>query len=464
MLAGAIPIYIAVTMAIGVWASRRIKTTEDFTLAGKSLSASLVGVTIFATWFGPEFIMGVPGRFVDQGVQGIITDQFGTLLCLILVGSFYVKRMYALDIVTVSDFFGLRYHKNFEIATGIIQVFTYFFWIAAQFVALAYLFNTALGVSVNMGIVLGALIVVIYTYIGGMWAVSYTDLLQSVLIVLGLSILAINTLQQVGGWEQLWANTPEKLWDFFPEANFYAWTDYLAMWMAFGIGAIPAQEIYQRVFSARNEKTARQGVFLSALLLFTICSIPILIGWGAFQLHPELMANDGGQSIIPAMVAKYTSLPIQILFFGALISAILSTSSGAMLAPATVIGENLIKPLWPHITDKVLLRWTRLSVLVVAVISCLVAFNDANIHKLVVASAVLLLVCLFAPLTFGLFWKKASKAGAWGSIIVGALAWLLAYLMDSAVDATIIGTVSSCLTMVIASYLWPDFENLKGAK
>lgn len=110
MLSISILLYIVATLAIGFWASKRIKTTNDFTLAGKSLPMVLVGVTIFATWFGPEFIMGVPGLFVEEGVQGIIIDQFGTLACLLLVAFFYARQLYRMDIITISDFFKLRYN------------------------------------------------------------------------------------------------------------------------------------------------------------------------------------------------------------------------------------------------------------------------------------------------------------------------------------------------------------------
>lgn len=463
MLSFSVILYIAVTLAIGFWASKRVKTTSDFTLAGKSLSMTLVGVTIFATWFGPELIMGVPGLFVEKGIMGIITDQFGAIACLILVAFFYAKQLYRMNIITLGDFFRLRYNKSFELATSLIQTYMYFFWIAAQLVALAYLFQSIFGTSIQNGILLGATIVVIYTYIGGMWAVSLTDFLQSVLILVGLLILLVIIIDKSGGLAPILADNPEHFYDFFPEKGLYNWTDYLALWMAYGIGAIPGQEIYQRVFSAKSEKAGKDGVILAAVLLFLIGLIPLIIGLGGAKLHPELMGSDHGQNLIPAMVTQYTSLPVQMLFFGALISAILSTSSGAMLSCATIIGENLIKPYWPKISDKQLLLSTRISVIIVAGISCVYAFDDSNIHGLVVASAVLLMVCLFAPLTFGLYWKKASSFGAWTSILAGGIVWFLCDRFETRIDATIYGTVASCIGMVIGSLLRPDHVAMENA-
>jgi len=461
MLTGSIVLYLLLTLAVGVWASRRIKTTDDFTLAGRSLSAIVVGVTIFATWFGPELIMGVPGYFVREGVQGIITDQFGNLICLTLVGVFYARQMYRLNIVTINDFFRLRYNGTMEAVTSVLNVFTYFSWIAAQFLALALLFNTILAIPVGWGIILGASVVLIYTYIGGMWAVSITDLIQTVFIVVGLLFVMGQLWGETGGLQPVLAATPDGFFDLLPEPGFYNWVDYIGMWLVFGVGAIPAQEIYQRVLSARSAQAGANGAFLSAGMLFTIGAIPLVIALSINHVYPELALANDGQNMIPAMVSQYTSLPIQIMFFGALISAILSTSSGAMLAPATVIGENLIKPYAKGITDKQLLYFTRLCVVFVAVISATMAFLNTSIHGLVVDSVTLYLVCLLVPFTCGLYWKKASIKGAWTAIIAGGAVWLICASIGTRIEPWMFGLLANLAGMVIGSFLMPDTSRVQ---
>lgn len=456
MLTFFIVIYLLLTLAVGFWASRRIKLTEDFTLAGRSLPATVVGVTIFATWFGPELIMGVPTYFIQEGVQGIIIDQFGNFLCLTLVGLFYARRLYRMRIVTINDFFRQRYTPAIETVTSLINVFTYFSWIAAQFVALALLFKTIIGLPLNWGIILGATIVVIYTYIGGMWAVSITDLIQTVLIIAGLLFLLIKLLDITGGITPVLAATPEGFFRLLPEPGIHNWLDYLNKWMILGIGAIPAQEIYQRILSARSGKAGAHGALISGGMLFVIGAIPLLIALSISQVYPALLQDSGGQNMIPNMVSRYTEMPVQILFFGALISAILSTSSGAMLAPATVIGENLIKPRVPGITDKQLLLFTRLCVIFVAVIACTMAYFNSSIHGLVVDSVTLYLVCLVVPFSLGLFWRKASIAGAWAAMIVGLLVYALCVALETRIDAAMQGLLASLLAMVAVSWLRPD--------
>jgi SSS family transporter len=459
MISFFIIIYLLLTLGIGFWASKKIKTSGDFALAGKSLSTSLVGVTLFATWFGSSQIMGNPGYFIVDGFSSYITLTLSGGICLFIVGQFYSRKLYRMNIVTINEFFRIKYNKKLEVASSVLMVFAYPHWIAAQFIALAYLFNAVMGIPFSYGILLGAAIVVFYTYIGGMWAVAYTDMVQSIMILLGLIILLFEVLNETGGIVPIFENQPSEFFNIFPHGGLDAWSEYIALLLAFVAGAIPVQEIYQRVFSSKNEKTARNGLFLGAVLMILIPSIPLIIGLGGVYLNPELLSNGNSQDIIPSLVKVMTSVPVQILFYGAMISAILSTSSGAMLAPATVIGENLIKPYITNLSDKHLLLYTRLSVILVAAISCYFAFDDSDIVGLVAASLSLILVCLFAPFTFGLFWKNASIAGAWAAIVIGGLTWFFCYLTETRIDATIYGFVFSCLSMIIGSLLFPDKMN-----
>lgn len=456
-----IPIYLLTTIGIGYWASKKIKTSGDFMLAGRNLSASFVGVTIFATWFGSTHIMGGPSEFVERGFLAFFSLIVSGGLCLFIIGLFYARRLHRLNIVTIADFFRIRYNKKVDLAVSIILIFTYPHWIAAQFVALGFLFQNVLGIPTEYGIILGASIVILYTYIGGMWAVSYTDMVQSIMILIGLVILLANVLNEIEGIAILFADKPDSFFNIFPEGGFKDWSDYTTVVLAFLIGSIPAQEIYQRVFSAKSERAAVNGVFLGAFLMVCIPAIPMLIALAGAHLHPELMEIDSGQNIIPSMVSLHSGRIVQVLFYGALISAILSTSSGALLAPSTVIGENLLRPYITNLSDKRLLLYTRLSVVAVALLSCYFAYTQSNIVDLVVTSLSLLLVCVFAPFSFGLFWRRSSVFGAWSAIIIGGLTWLFCYFMETRIDSTVYGIIASCIAMVIGSIFRPDQSPIK---
>ncbi|MDN3205164.1 sodium:solute symporter family protein [Algoriphagus sediminis] len=447
-----IPFFIAATLGIGFWASKKVKTSEDFTLAGKSLSTAFVGVTLFATWFGSNQVVGNPAEFIQNGFSTYVALTFGEGLCLFLVAIFFAKQLYKHNYRTIGDFIRERFNQKLEFAFSLITILSYPHWIAAQLVALGFLFQSVLNISLVSGILLGALSVVVYTYVGGMWAVSYTDMVQSVLIVVGLIFLLFPLLDQVGGIESALASQDESFYSLFPPPGLENLSDFLATFLAIAVGALPGQEIYQRVFSAKSEKAAVRGLILSSGLIILVSTIPYLIAIAAIKVHPELAFLEDGQSLIPELVNKFTPVPLQILFYGALISAIMSTSSGAMLAPATVIGENLVKPYFKGLSDKNLLLFTRLSILLVAIISCAIAITQSNIIDLLVASLSLMFSSLVVPFIFGVHWKRANSTGAWASILAGGGTWFICYLLETTIDSTLYGICASLLGMLLGSF------------
>ncbi|MEK7258120.1 MAG: sodium:solute symporter family protein, partial [Bacteroidota bacterium] len=340
------------------WASRRVKNTTDFVVAGRKLPLVVAGSALFATWFGSETVMGAPAEFVDGGLLGVMEDPFGAALCLFLAGALIAKPLYRLKILTFNDFYRIRFGRATEMLSAFFMVPSYLGWIAAQMVAMAIVLNVLVGMSIFWGVMLTLVVVVAYTYIGGMWAVSVTDFVQTIMIIIGVIALAISVGSQAGGVEAVVAAQPEGFWNFFPERNLDAWVHYLAAWMTIGLGSIPQQDVFQRLMSGKDERTAARSGYLGGAMYLTIGFIPLFIGLCAKMLHPELLQDDP-QKMLPLMTLKYGSLLIQILFFGALLSAILSTTSGAILAPATVVGENLVKPLFKKLTDKQLLLTMR---------------------------------------------------------------------------------------------------------
>ena len=190
-------------------------------------------------------------------------------------------------------------------------------------------------------------------------------------------------------------------------------------------------------------------------MYLTVGLMPIVIAYCGKIMYPELMQGDNSarQMLIPYMVLQHSGLGMQILFFGALLSAIMSTASGAMLAPSTVIGENIIKPFYPDLTDKQLLYIMRLGVVFITIASVFFATLNKTIYELVRQSSELSLVSLFVPLIAGLYWKKASAWGAMASMLIGLVVWLVATNMETDYPAIIYGLLASILGMIVFSLL-----------
>ncbi len=395
-------------------------------LAGRRLPLVLASSALFATWFGSETVLGASSEFAEHGLLGVIEDPFGAALCLVLVGLLVARPLYRMNILTFCDFYRDRFGSKVELLSSLCMVPSYFGWIAAQLVALGILFQAVAGIPTLGGIWIGTAVVLIYTYIGGLWAISITDFIQTVVIVIGLIFLAVELGSSAGGIGAVIANTPDGFFRAIPQPSLTDSLHYFAAWITIGLGSIPQQDVFQRVMAARSEKVAVQASYIGAGMYLTIGFIPLFIGLCAVQVYPSLLTSvSDTQLLLPTVVLQHTGIGLQILFFGALLSAIMSTTSGAILAPATILAENIIKPHWRISSDAQLLRVLRGSVIAVAIASTVMASLKTNIYDLVALSSVLSLVSLFIPLMAGLYWKKANELGAILSISLGMTGWLI---------------------------------------
>ncbi|MCE7054654.1 sodium:solute symporter family protein [Algoriphagus sp. AGSA1] len=456
MLLTAIIFYLAITIAVGAWASKFVKGSNDFVLAGRSLPLFLSASALFATWFGSETIFGASSVYLDEGLQGVIEDPFGGALCLVLFGMFYLRPMYRMGVLTIGDVFKKIYGEKVEFLSTVFMVPVFFGYVAAQLVALSLIFGTVTGLSMTEGILISAGIVVIYTFLGGMWAISITDFIQTIMIVLGLIVVSVLVIKEAGGIDAILGSAPEQSFQFLPDPGWNSWINYFGAWVILGLGSIPSQDIYQRVMASKSEKTAVQSTYLAGGFYLTFGLLPLFIALGAKVLYPELYLENK-QMLLPSMVLAHGGLPVQIVFFGALISAIMSTASSGVLAPAALISENLIKPFFrDKLSDFHLLWILRINVLLVAVVSVVMALQDATIYELVAEASILLLVSLFIPLTAGLYWSKSSKVGAILSMVIGMLTYLTMDKFEPEISSHLYGLLASAISIMTGSLLFPN--------
>lgn len=455
MLLFFIALYLLSNVAVGAWAARRVTTSQDFILAGRGLPLFLAASVTFATWFGSETIMGAPAMFVEGGLLAVIEEPFGSALCLFLVGAFFARPLYRLNITTFCDYFRIRYGRSAELLSALMVIPSYFSWIAAQLVAIGIVLNVVTDIPREYCIMASATIVMIYTLLGGMWSISVTDFFHNLIIILALAVLAVSLWNDLGGWTTIEQRTPAGFFQFLPKATTKDWLTYLAAWITIGLGSIPQQDVFQRVMSAKSETISVRASYLASGMYLTIALLPLFIALSAKLLHPDLPKDN--QLLIPNMVMRHGSLPLQVLFFGAVTSAILSVSSGAILAPSTVFGENVVKFFRPDIADKTLLKTIRWSVVVITVICVFMSTaRDTNIFDLVGESSAFSLVSLFVPLASGIYWQRATLVGCLCSMAIGFLAWLFCLWQTTAYPPILWGLLASTLGMVAGSLFSPS--------
>jgi len=430
-------------------------------LAGRSLPLGLSSAALFAIWFGSETVFGASAEFLKGGLYSVIEDPFGGALCLLLFGLFFARKLYNMNLLTLGDFFEVRFGKRTELIASFFLAPPYAGYIAAQLVAMGLILNIITGLPVWQGVIIAASIVTCYTFIGGMWAISITDFFQSIVIIIGLLVLAFTLGQKAGGINNLINEVPDGTFRFLPKPEFKEVLVYLSAWSVLGLGSLPSQDIFQRVMSSGSVKVAVRSCFIGAGLYLTIAMLPLFISLCVKHLYPGFSDGDT-QLALPKMVLAHTNIFVQILFFGSLLSAIMSTTSSAMLAPAAIFSENLIRPLAKDkLSDKQLLLVTRLCVLGFSAIATVMACLRSNIYHLVGESSILSLVTLFASLTLGLYWKKANSTGAFLSMIFGILTWIFFEIYETEWPSLLPATLVSFLAMILGS-LWAKEKHIHG--
>ena len=447
-LAVFVTLYLAATIAIGLYAARRVHNAADYLVAGRSLPLYMNMATVFATWFGAETVLSVSATFAKDGMGGVVGDPFGSSMALVIVALFFAAGFYKMGLLTIGDFYKKRYNKQVEVITSIAIAVSYLGWASAQLTALGLVFSVLSrgAISLNEGIMLGAVVVLVYTIWGGMWSIALTDLVQSIVIVVGLTFVAWLVGDMAGGAGKVIAQAQtDSKFNFFPSGGLKEWLPFIAAFFTVAFGSVPQQDVFQRVTSAKDAKTARNGTLFGAGFYFIFAFVPIFIAYAALVIDPSMAKLLGAedardiQRILPDLILNKTPLWAQVLFFGALLSAILSTASGTLLAPTAIISENIIRPFRPHMGDRQLLVTLRVVLVIFTAGILLFALNSkSTMYEMVQNAYKVTLVGAFIPLAAGFFWKRATSTGALASSLLGMGAWLLMeYLAGAAIAAKV---------------------------
>ncbi len=463
--------YLFVTIGVGLWAAKRVKNTADFAVAGRNLPLFMIITTTFATWFGSEIVLGVPAKFIEGGLRNVVEDPFGAGTCLILVGLFFAAKLYRMNLLTISDYYRKRYGSAVEIICSLIIMLSYLGWVSAQVTALGLVFNLLSGgaVSISMGMVIGVVSILAYTLFGGMWSVAVTDFVQMIILVVGLMVLAFFASDMAGGaGKVIDLATSRDLFQFWPEPTWHDIVFFFAAAITMMLGSIPQQDVFQRVMSANTEKSAVRGTVIggSAYILFAF--VPMFLVASALIIMPEATASllkDDPQKVLPTLVMEKMPFVMQVLFFGALLSAIKSCASATLLAPSVTFTENIWRQFRPQVSDRENLKTMRISVLVFS--ACVLAYSirmqGTPIYELVSGAYQVPLVGAFVPLVMGLHWKRATTQGALLAVFLGIGVWLSGLNMawGAAFPAQLAGVLAAFTGMVAGSLLPQAIRNQK---
>ena len=449
-------IYIVLMLAVGVYASRRTHTVTEFIVAGRGLPLWICTATVIATWFGGGTMMGTSGSAYQYGLLGVIADPFGSALCLFLVGFFFARLFRRLRILTVADFMAQRYGQVAAMAITFTTLFSNIMWVGGMLVAFGLIFQSLTGTPFVVGVLGGALVIVTYTAIGGLWAVALTDFLQMVIIVIGLVVLLTVVLIDVGGWSAIGPRLPEGTFRLIPGENTAEqWLNYLRAWMIIGLVDISAQTLTQRALAAKSERVAQNSFYLGSFGYFVFGMIPVTLGLIASVTMPGMAEPE---ALIPTLAIEHLHPVAVAIFVGALLAAIMSSSDSALLACASVLTQNVLPLIKRSPSTRLGLIVARTSIPACAVVSILIALEFQVVFDLILDANILGMAAIIVPFIVGVWWKKANRTGALSSMAAGLSAWLVTLLVAPEWPADFIGLSASLTTMLLVTPLTQSFD------
>ncbi len=444
-------IYMAIMVAIGFYASRGTHSLADFVVAGRKMPFWLCSVSIFATWFGSGIMMGAATSGYDRDFLLMIGEPFGSGLALLLSGLFFARIMRRARRLTWIEFFEVRYGKFAGFFGALADIIAGIIWLGGVLFTFGVLLESLTGLPMAAGIFGGLVVIVIYTMIGGMWAVAITDFVQVVVLTIGLVVLLVIVLDDVGGWIVIAEKLPKDTLRFFPvEHSYKNWIEYIHVWMTLGIAAIAANSVIQRALSAKSESVAQNSFLVAAVAYVVIGVIPIILGFAA-SIAP--VGPDDPNAVLTFIAVEHLQPIFVVLFVGAILSSIMSTSDSILLSSAAIISTNLLPLVRKDADEKTRLAVTRYSIPFVALASSYIAFGAERVVEVLILSAAPLLAMTIVPFVLCFWWEKANRAGALGGIFGGLAGWGIASMFDTVTPADLIGFVVSLIVMVVVTLL-----------
>lgn len=414
--------YLAVQIAIGAVVAPRIRTEEDYLVAGRRLGYPLTIFSIFATWFGAETMLASSARAHTEGLVLTTAEPFGYGLCLVLLGLVFAVPLWNRKLTTFADFFRQRFSPGVERITALILVPSSILWAAAQLRGFGHVLTTVTSLDTGAAVAIAAGFCVAYTMMGGLLADAITDLLQGIVLIIGLAVLAVAVVLARGGVGPTLAVLGSARIGFAAPGAVVSPLGVLEEWAIPICGSVVAAEMISRVIAARSPAVARNGAVIAGGAYIAVGLVPLFIGLASAGIHTPLEATE---QFLPALAQRLLPAAFYVVFAGGLISAILSTVDTILLVTSGLVSHNLIAPALGITDERRKLLMARTGVVVFGAVSWVLAVRAQGIAALVESASSFGSAGVLVVLTGGLFTARGGPMTATVTLL-GALAVYLA--------------------------------------
>jgi SSS family transporter len=449
-------VYIVIMLSVGIYAARRTQTVTEFIVAGRGLPLGICTMTLIATWFGGGSMMGVSGASYEFGMLGVIADPLGAALVMFLMGLFFARMFRRMRILTVADFMHQRYGQVAAMALTVSVLFSNTMWVGGMLVAFGLIFESLTGTPMLIGIIGGAIVIFVYTAIGGLWAVALTDFIQVIIIMIGLIVLLTVVLIDVGGWGAIGPRLPEGTFRLIPGENTAEqWLNYARAWLIIGVVDLSAQSLVQRALAAKSERVAQNSFYLGGIGYLFFGMIPVILGIIASVTMPGI---EDPEALIPALAIEHLHPIAVAVFVGALLAAIMSSADSALLACASLLTQNVLPLVKRNPSTRLGLIVARASIPACGIVAIAIALEFQYVYNLILDANILGMAAIIVPYICGMWWSKANRTGALSAMAAGLTAWLVTLFLMPDWPADFIGLGTSLVTMLVVTPLTQRFD------
>lgn len=454
LLPGGIIAFLVATLGIGVYASKQIKgDSVNFLVAGRGLTLPLAAATLMAQSVDSNATLGNTDLASEFGFWAGASLPLGLALCLFLTALFFAKPMNQMGLITLPDFYRVKYGRTTERVAAVLMVVSFSFLLAGNLVAGGYLFQTFLGMSYTFGVLLLATIVLVYTASGGLFAVAYTDAIQVFIALVG-SLCLFGFIGLNFGLD-----SPAGMGPMAMSQMTSPGTGALVNWatlLALGLGDIVAIDFMARIFAAESPETAQRACLIGSLGT-VIIGVPFsIIALSAPGILEQAGVTANGP-VLYALLQNVVPSGLSLLVIVAILSASLSTADGAILGTSSVIAHNIlgIRHDSHNASGDRLLALTRSMAVVITVMGVFFALKVPQTGVLLLLAFDLGFAGLLVPLAGGLFYPKSTREGALTCIIVGSLTRLLLFVFMPVTFG-----IENTLLYIPNSFFTADFDGI----
>jgi len=445
-------LYLAVLATIGFVSIRSVKSHRDFLVAGSRLNYGLYVPAMAAVVLGGASTLGGSSLGYTYGISGMwLVVMIG--LGIIGMGVLFAKPLSRVNVYSVSELLGRRFGPGSRAISAVIVAVYDLMVCVTGIIAMGIVLTTLFGLPETPAIIIGGFIVLLYTILGGMWAVTLTDVIQFWVMTVGLIFLLLPIgLYHAGGFSGLAEQVDPSFWDL---TNIGA-SRIFSYFLLYFFGMMIGQDIWQRAFTAKNEKILARGTIYAGIYCILYALSGALIGMTASVLLPGL---SDPQQAIPQLAMHYLPVGLFGLVLAAVASAVMSTASGTIMASATVIVNDLFLPYAKkEYSDKAKMNMTRLVLFVTGAIAILIAAWMKNVVVALDVAYALLSGSVFIPILAAFFWKRVTSRVTLLSMLVSSIVVIADLLIEglSSLNAILFGVAASAVTMAIGTWLSPS--------